>query len=91
MTILKEPTMGRFSVEVELSNHKDHFRAESGLIRPDQVSAALGAAESWIAALPGWSFRQLSLNNSAWNPPQPPTFATPMATQPSGPSSKMCI
>jgi predicted aspartyl protease len=29
--------MGRFSVEVELANHKDLFRAEAGLISPDEV------------------------------------------------------
>ena len=29
--------MGRFSVDVELTNHKDLFRAEAGLIAPEQV------------------------------------------------------
>jgi predicted aspartyl protease len=33
----KEPTMGRFSVEVELANDKDLVQAEAGLITPDQV------------------------------------------------------
>ncbi|HET6251389.1 MAG TPA: retroviral-like aspartic protease family protein [Tepidisphaeraceae bacterium] len=37
MTQTKEPMMGRFSVEVELANHKDLYRAEAGLILPDQV------------------------------------------------------
>lgn len=37
MIAVQEPTMGRFSVEVELTNQKDLFRAEAGLIRPDQV------------------------------------------------------
>ena len=40
MTILEEPLMGRFSVEVELSNHEDLFRAKAGLIAPDQVRRA---------------------------------------------------
>jgi clan AA aspartic protease len=37
MVAIKEPTMGRFSVEVELANHEDLFRAKAGLISPDQV------------------------------------------------------
>ena len=37
MVAAREPTMGRFSVEVELSNNKDLFRAEEGLIQPQQV------------------------------------------------------
>jgi clan AA aspartic protease len=40
MTVAKEPTMGRFSVEVELANNKDRYRAEIGLISPDQVRHA---------------------------------------------------
>ena len=37
MTAVKEPTMGRFSVEVELANHEDLFR-QAGLIPPEQVA-----------------------------------------------------
>ena len=37
MIAAKEPMMGRFSVEVELANQKDLFRAEVGLITPEQV------------------------------------------------------
>lgn len=37
MVIDREPVMGRFSVEVELTNDKDLVRAETGLIPPDQV------------------------------------------------------
>jgi clan AA aspartic protease len=37
MTVIKEPVMGRFSVEVDLANYKDLIRAETGLILPDQV------------------------------------------------------
>jgi clan AA aspartic protease len=29
--------MGRFSVEVELANHKDQIRAEAGLLLPEQI------------------------------------------------------
>ena len=37
MTVVKEPVTGRFSVEVELSNQEDLFRAKVGLIPPEQV------------------------------------------------------
>ncbi len=37
MIAAREPMMGRFSVEVELANNKDRFRADEGLILPDQV------------------------------------------------------
>jgi len=37
MIAVEEPTMGRFSVEVELTNHEDLFRAKAGLILPEQV------------------------------------------------------
>ncbi|MGD0769968.1 MAG: retroviral-like aspartic protease family protein [Tepidisphaeraceae bacterium] len=40
MIAVKEPTMGRFSVEVELANHEDLFRAKAGLIAPEQVRRA---------------------------------------------------
>lgn len=37
MDAVKEPKMGRFSVEVEMANFKDITRAEEGLISADQV------------------------------------------------------
>jgi clan AA aspartic protease len=37
MVAAQEPTMGRFSVEVELTNHGDQIRAEVGVITPDQI------------------------------------------------------
>ena len=37
MDRVKEPSMGRFSVEVELANFRDIGRAEDGLISPQQV------------------------------------------------------
>ena|SRR5438552_14057250 len=40
MTSVKEPMMGRFSVEVELTNDKDLVRAEAGVISADQVRRA---------------------------------------------------
>jgi predicted aspartyl protease len=33
----QENSMGRFSVEVELSNNEDLFRAKAGIILPEQV------------------------------------------------------
>ena len=40
MSVVKEPGMGRFSVEVELANDKDLTRAEDGSIKPEQVRRA---------------------------------------------------
>jgi predicted aspartyl protease len=40
MVAIEEPTTGRFSVEVELSNREDLFRAEAGLITAAQVRRA---------------------------------------------------
>src|SRR6266404_312501 len=37
MRAVKEPKMGRFSVEVELTNDKDLLRAEVGLISPREI------------------------------------------------------
>lgn len=37
MTASEEPAMGRFSVELELANHEDLFRAKAGLIPPGEV------------------------------------------------------
>ena len=49
----EERKMGRFSVEVDLANHKDIFRAEAGLITPDQVrrARARGMVDSGAARL----------------------------------------
>jgi predicted aspartyl protease len=40
MTAIHEPAMGRFSVEVDLANHEDLFRAKAGLIPLEQVRRA---------------------------------------------------
>lgn len=40
MIAVEEQTMGRFSVEVELANHEDLFRAKVGLISLEQVRRA---------------------------------------------------
>jgi predicted aspartyl protease len=40
MVSTREPAMGRFSVEVELINNEDLFRAKAGLILPGQVRRA---------------------------------------------------
>jgi predicted aspartyl protease len=37
MVAIKEPTMGRFSVDVELTNDEDLVRAKAGVISPEQV------------------------------------------------------
>ena len=37
MIAANEPTMGRFSVEVELASNKDLISAEVGVISPEQV------------------------------------------------------
>jgi predicted aspartyl protease len=37
MITAKEPTMGRFSVEVELSNYEDMIDAKAGRIAPEKV------------------------------------------------------
>jgi len=37
MTIVQEPAMGRFSVDVELTNHRDQIYAEAGLISAAQI------------------------------------------------------
>jgi predicted aspartyl protease len=37
MTAVQEPGVERFSVEVELANHEDLYRAKAGLITPEQV------------------------------------------------------
>ena len=40
MVGVTEPTMGRFSVEVELANDEDLIRAKAGVISPQQVRRA---------------------------------------------------
>ena len=40
MSAIQEPKMGRFSVEVELSNDKDVMRAEDGTIKPEEIRRA---------------------------------------------------
>ena len=40
MDLVREPAMGRFSVEVELANDEDLVRAEAGDIRSEQVRRA---------------------------------------------------
>jgi predicted aspartyl protease len=40
MTATKEPTMGRFSVEVDLANNEDLYGAKAGVITPQQVRRA---------------------------------------------------
>lgn len=60
--------MGRFSVEVELSNHEDLFRARAGLIAPEQVRRARvrGVVDSGAARLviPASLVQQLGLETS---------------------------
>lgn len=69
MNAIKEPTeMGRFSVEVELANHEDLFRAKAGLISPDEVRRARvrGVVDSGAARLviPASVAQQLGLETS---------------------------
>ena len=40
MSAIKEPSMGRFSVEVELANDEDLVRAKDGSIKPEQIRRA---------------------------------------------------
>ena len=53
MVAAKEQTMGRFSVEVELSNQKDLFASEAHIISPDQVRSerVRGVVDSGAARL----------------------------------------
>jgi len=68
MVATKEPAMGRFSVEVELANHEDLFRAKAGLISPTQVRRALvrGVVDSGATRLviPASVAQQLGLETS---------------------------
>ena len=64
----EELGMGRFSVEVELSNHEDHYRAKAGLISPDQVRRVRirGVVDSGATRLviPETVVKQLGLDSS---------------------------
>ena len=68
MTGIKEPVMGRFSVDLELSNHEDLFRARAGIISPDQVRKvrARGVVDSGATRLviPAAVAQQLGLETS---------------------------
>jgi predicted aspartyl protease len=68
MDAIKEPGMGRFSVEVEIANDEDIVRAKSGLISPDQVRRARirGVVDSGATRLviPESLARQLGLDTS---------------------------
>lgn len=68
MDIKREPSVGRFSVEVELANDKDLANAESGLIPADQVRRARvrGVVDSGATRLviPESIARQLGLDTS---------------------------
>lgn len=68
MNAIREPGMGRFSVEVEMANDKDLVRAEAGLISPDQVRRARvrGVVDSGATRLviPESLARQLGLETS---------------------------
>jgi predicted aspartyl protease len=69
MITATEPTMGRFSVEVELSNHEDLFRANAKLIAADQVRRIRirGVVDTGAARLviPESVARQLGLQTTA--------------------------
>jgi predicted aspartyl protease len=68
MTTIREPAMGRFSVEVDLANHEDLFRAKAGLISPEQVRRARvrGVVDSGAARLviPASIAQQLGLDTA---------------------------
>jgi predicted aspartyl protease len=68
MIAKQEPTMGRFSVEVELTNHEDLYRAKAGIIAPGDVRRARvrGVVDSGATRLviPGSLARQLGLESS---------------------------
>lgn len=68
MTIAEEPKMGRFSIEVELSNHEDLFRAKAGLIALEQIrrTKIRGVVDSGATRLviPESVVKQLGLETS---------------------------
>ena len=53
MTAIEEPAMGRFSVEVELTNHEDLFAPRPVLSRQSRCAES-GFAVSSTAVLRGW-------------------------------------
>src|ERR1041384_1448825 len=68
MILDKEIPMGRFSVEIELSNHEDLILAENGHIRPEQVRRARisGVVDTGAARLviPAFVAQQLGVETS---------------------------
>src|SRR5207253_3181878 len=68
MTAIQEPTMGRFSVELDLANNEDMIRAKIGVIRADQVRRAhvRGVVDSGATRLviPSSLAQQLGLETS---------------------------
>lgn len=68
MTVAEEKQTGRFSVEVELANHEDLFRAKAGLIPAEKVRRALirGVVDSGATRLviPEFLAKQLGLEIS---------------------------
>src|SRR3974377_45970 len=68
MDVIREAETGRFSVEVEVANHKDMFRAEAELLAPDRVRRARvrGVVDSGAARLviPESLVKQLGLEAS---------------------------
>jgi predicted aspartyl protease len=68
MTAIKETTMVRFSVEVELANYENLFRAKAGLISPEQVRRVRvrGVVDSGATRLviPAFIAQQLGLESA---------------------------
>lgn len=68
MTIAEEPKMGRFSIEVELSNHKDIVLSEAGHLSPQQIrrTKIRGVVDSGATRLviPESVVKQLGLETS---------------------------
>jgi predicted aspartyl protease len=68
MTITQEPKMGRFSVEVELANHKDLILSGAGHLAPEQVrrTKIRGVVDSGATRLviPESIVKQLGLETS---------------------------
>lgn len=68
MTTTEEPKMGRFSVEVELSNHKDLVLSGAGHLRPEQIrrTKIRGVVDSGATRLiiPESVVKQLGLETS---------------------------
>ncbi len=64
----REKSMGRFSVEVDLANHKDLILAEAGVIPPDRIRRVRvrGVVDTGAARLiiPGSVAQQLGVDSS---------------------------